>query len=622
MRLNTLLLLGVLGFSSAAFAACPDNTEFDHQLSFCADDDNLYGPFTKAMVDNCIAYGGGSACTTPEPYSVGSHTINVLRWAKPFATAIRGTNDCPIGSVRSPSYGGHCFESLSDAPNNVYGNFTADEVATCEYLNGGTACYTTRWSASFYNWVKSTSLPGSPAPLSNQFGAWLWYIDEAGLNKSHQQLANELAALGVKRVFIKIADNTASCSLFPDACSTQTTQIYKDKGIEPWAWAYNYPGNYAAQANALYLAAQYGYVGFITDVEVEFNHKTTELHQLFQAFHSARNQAVADGHANANFPLAATTWGNPSDHGMRVDIIDQYVDAHMPQTYLEVWGGAYMANAKYWIEEGNCEYRAMGATKPIWHIVSTEYGDITPSQLNTFMNVAGPNASVWRVPGGSIPQSVWQDWQQVNWHREQFDGNVRCSAGNNDMTAYLEGSTPPPAPPQPAQVPYWDQKLNQSQPYSACSVTSLAMVTDYFGLTDPNALGQRTPDYLYNRFGLLQTVPALVWGFNTIAQEQGNPLRNHGTTNGTIAQLQQLASAGIPTIVHGWFTSPGHILVVTGFDGSHYTVNDPFGVWNLQKWGSYDTSKSGKGVRYPKAAFEYAINDNGTGNDLWLHTFQ
>ena len=60
--------------------------------------------------------------------------------------------------------------------------------------------------------------------------------------------------MGVKRIFIKIADDAAACSLFVDACSTTTTNIYKNKGIEPWAWSYNYPGNNAAQADALYQA--------------------------------------------------------------------------------------------------------------------------------------------------------------------------------------------------------------------------------------------------------------------------------------------------------------------------------------------------------------------------------
>ena len=58
-------------------------------------------------------------------------------------------------------------------------------------------------------------------------------------------------------------------------------------------------------------------------------------------------------------------------------------------------------------------------------------------------------------------------------------------------------------------------------------------------------------------------------------------------------------------------------MVVIGYDGVNYTVNDPYGKWLLVT-GSYDTTISGKGQKYPKAAFEKAINDNGLGNDLWL----
>jgi len=60
------------------------------------------------------------------------------------------------------------------------------------------------------------------------------------------------------------------------------------------------------------------------------------------------------------------------------------------------------------------------------------------------------------------------------------------------------------APLSQAEVPYYSQRDNQQKPDSTCNITSLAMVSDYFGLTDPEQLGKRTPDYLYQRFGLLQ----------------------------------------------------------------------------------------------------------------------
>ncbi|MDP4536628.1 C39 family peptidase [Alkalimonas collagenimarina] len=170
-------------------------------------------------------------------------------------------------------------------------------------------------------------------------------------------------------------------------------------------------------------------------------------------------------------------------------------------------------------------------------------------------------------------------------------------------------------------VPYFSQLDNQHRPHASCSLTSLAMVSSYFGITEATATST-VSDQLFERFGLLQTVPALQQGFNTLALEADSPMRAHSLQNGTITQLQAELDAGRPVIVHGWFTQPGHIVVVTGFEDGHYIVHDPYGQWNLEKWGSYDSAVSGAGIRYPQAAFEYAINDNGTGDDLWLHLFR
>lgn len=626
INIKKLVVTATLLSSFNAFALCPDGATFDEDLGFCANGIDAFGPFTNEMVEDCINAGGGSACTNTYQYQVQGNTIDVLRWSESFTNNLRGAGDCPAGTVRSSTYGGHCFEDVAGASNNVYGNFDQAEVSACNQLSGGTACYTNRWSSSFYLSVQNQmNNGGSNTSVENRLGAWLWYIDESGLNKTHTQLANELAAMGVKRIFIKIADDTANCSLFADACSTTTTNIYKNKGIEPWAWSYNYPGDDAAQADALYKAAQYGYVGYVLDVEVEFNNTSTALHNIFQAFATAKQDAINAGLIDASFPIGATTWSNPIQQGMDVGIIDQYVDFHMPQTYVEVWGQSYMANPKTWIEAGNDDYRALGANKPIWHIVSTEYDDITSAQLGAFIDAAGPNTSIWRVPGGPIPQAVWNDWAALNWQQSSFDNNVSNHGSSNIMLPWMasapsgggSGGTPPAA-----QVPYYFQLNNYYDPYGTCSVTSLAMVTDMHGFTNPNVTGN-TPDYLYEELGgVLQTVPALANGYNTMAIRAGSPKRADSKTNGTFAELHQALAEGKVAIVHGWFTNPGHIMVVTDYDGTHYTVNDPFGRWNEQKWGSYNTYVSGEGQKYSKAAFEYAINDNGQGNDLWLHIFE
>lgn len=185
------------------------------------------------------------------------------------------------------------------------------------------------------------------------------------------------------------------------------------------------------------------------------------------------------------------------------------------------------------------------------------------------------------------------------------------SASAEPQTAGISGT----------DFPYWQQTENQFEPERTCSLTSLAMITDYYGLTNPKDNG-RTPDYLFRKFGgVLQTVPALERGFNQFARDQSSPLRVASKQNGTIDELRLALAEGKPVVIHGWFTPSGHIVVVTGFDGVDYIVNDPNGRWNEEKWGTYDTSVSGQQLRYSKSAFEYAINDNGTGDDLWLHIF-
>ncbi len=178
---------------------------------------------------------------------------------------------------------------------------------------------------------------------------------------------------------------------------------------------------------------------------------------------------------------------------------------------------------------------------------------------------------------------------------------------------------------QIADVPFYDQKQNKEQGWRACNITSIAMMLDYFDISPKDKVATRTPDYLFKKFGIKQDPFELQAIFNMVARDAGSTIRDVFYEHGTIAQLRELASKGTPTIIHGWFTDSGHILVVTGFDGENYIVNDPYGKWLGEKWQkssvAYDSSVSGQGLRYEAKDFELAINDNGKGNDLWLHTF-
>jgi hypothetical protein len=251
----------------------------------------------------------------------------------------------------------------------------------------------------------------------NHLGAWLWYIEITGF-PTHGQLADSLVALGVKRVFVKVADGSPNPAVWPELTDPSVPNAYKQRGLEVWAWSYNYPTNPAQQANALLTAAQTGYEGYIVDVEAEFDGLTTPLTNLFSAFKTKKTQAINTGAADSTFQLYCTTWGNPMDHNFKINLIDPHVDGFMPQTYVEQWGPSFVQNLTQWIAVGDQEYATLGATKPVHHIVALEDGNISAAQINEFIIASGPETSLWRIPGGGVSPTLWQTWRQINWNQD------------------------------------------------------------------------------------------------------------------------------------------------------------------------------------------------------------
>jgi hypothetical protein len=273
----------------------------------------------------------------------------------------------------------------------------------------------------------------------NHLGAWLWYLEVTDFT-THAELADSLAATGVRRVYVKVADGSPSTT-WPELTDTDLVATYKSRGLEVWAWSYNYVNNPTGQASAIYEAAQTGYQGYVVDVEAEFDGLTTELGALFSAFDAKKTQAMTDLSLDS-FPLYCTTWGNPLDHNFHIEEINPYVDAFMPQTYVENWGTTYMNNLEFWIITGNQEYAQLGCTKPIHHIVSAEQGLITAAQIDMFIAVSGGESSIWRIPGGGVDPSIWDTWKAVNW-----DPEFVCpeESATGDLTKFSLTVAPNPA---------------------------------------------------------------------------------------------------------------------------------------------------------------------------------
>lgn len=248
----------------------------------------------------------------------------------------------------------------------------------------------------------------------SKLGVWLWRFEQTG-QQSHDNLARTISSMGGKRIYVKVADGGYNPSSWPTIGDKDLVSSYAKENVEAWAWSYNYQGNVEAQARALYEAAKTGYQGFVVDIEIEFNGEDDTLEALMQAFYAERERAIADGIAIADFPFYVTTWGNPATHNFRIDIIDDYVDGFMPQTYVEEWAGSHLSAIEACIEEGNAEYASLGATKPLHHIVSTAQEILTAEEITEFFRIAGPETSLWRVPGGGVSTLIWDRWRDVDW---------------------------------------------------------------------------------------------------------------------------------------------------------------------------------------------------------------
>jgi hypothetical protein len=256
----------------------------------------------------------------------------------------------------------------------------------------------------------------------NNLGVWLWRLEYTNV-KNHNDLADSLKRLGISRLYIKVLDGR-SFDKWTQHSDTALVKLYRKKGIDIWAWTYNYPNNEAAQAAVVEKVAKTGYSGLIVDVEVEFEDDSLALYKLFDAFGKARQNAINQGLITNKFELRCTTWGNPDFHDFNIKAIDPFVQGYMPQTYVEQWGKSYSNNLEKWIDEGTKEYKRLGATKPIYHIVASENNSsdttkyiITAAQLNRFITKAGSQTSVWAVPQKPV-NKIWNTWKSVTWKKD------------------------------------------------------------------------------------------------------------------------------------------------------------------------------------------------------------
>jgi hypothetical protein len=161
-------------------------------------------------------------------------------------------------------------------------------------------------------------------------------------------------------------------------------------------------------------------------------------------------------------------------------------------------------------------------------------------------------------------------------------------------------------------VPYFSQRDNLFNPTGACNVTSYAMVMRYFQVarrTDQGQLEDELYSYMH-RNRLSRHDPE---DLARMGRDYG--LKVNFTSRGTLDDIRRAIAQGQPCIVHGYFTSFGHIIVIRGYDKDNFIVNDPYGQWTSQ---GYRKNQSGEALPYSNGVIRSKCSPEGE-NFIWLH---
>ena len=189
---------------------------------------------------------------------------------------------------------------------------------------------------------------------------------------------------------------------------------------------------------------------------------------------------------------------------------------------------------------------------------------------------------------------------------KEGDAHALCASNSKPENLWEQSSNNQQnANSQNISIPYYSQYDNINYPYSTCQNTSIAMVLSHFQ-------NNIYPDEIFNRWGkdMAQT-PS---GLNYVYRHYATNSTINTYTNASPEDLRSALSQGYIAIVHGYFTSYGHVLVAKYFDGESYFVNDPAGRWNGCFKCGYSNGDYNGVTKYSKQEFENAIFTSSTCN--------
>lgn len=161
-------------------------------------------------------------------------------------------------------------------------------------------------------------------------------------------------------------------------------------------------------------------------------------------------------------------------------------------------------------------------------------------------------------------------------------------------------------------IAHKSQLDNALNPTGACNVTCFAMAMTYLQVRRRSTFGQ-FEDELYQYMQAHRLSRHDPGDLAKLASGYG--VQDHLTLRGSLQDIRKAIAEGRPCIVHGYFTSFGHIIVIRGYDKNGFFVNDPYGEWTSA---GYRTDLSGQNLYYSNALIKSKCSPEGE-NYIWLH---
>lgn len=213
-----------------------------------------------------------------------------------------------------------------------------------------------------------------------------------------------------------------------------------------------------------------------------------------------------------------------------------------------------------------------------------------------------------------VSYEVVRDHLRVTLRKDSFKNSKTWYVYKPDIQILREGKVVYPKPKpnslQLSNFPYKPQLDNFYNPTGACNVTSMAMCLQFLGKPRRDNIGQfedELYEYTLNQ-GLSRWNPydlaKMVVDYNA---------KDIFKENATIEEVQDWLTDRKPVVIHGYFTSFGHIMPVVGYDQTGFYVNDPYGEWFPS---GYDNSANGAYLHYSYDLIRRVCMADG---NFWVH---